>query len=112
VVEDDDAVAELVTEMLDELGYSSFRAPTAAKALEALGADGFDLVFSDMVMPGDMGGLDLAREIARRRPDLPIILTTGYSSAAASAMAEGLRLLVKPYRIDALAAELKEALPR
>jgi signal transduction histidine kinase len=111
VVEDDDAVAELVTEMLDELGYESFRAPTAAKALDALDHNGFDLVFSDMVMPGEMGGLDLAREIARRRPDLPIILTTGYSSAAASAMAEGLRLLVKPYRIDALAAELKEALP-
>ncbi|MDB5431720.1 MAG: integral rane sensor hybrid histidine kinase [Caulobacter sp.] len=113
VVEDDDAVADLVTEMLDELGYDAVRAPTASGALDTLGADSrFDLVFSDMVMPGEMGGLDLAREIGRRRPDLPIILTTGYSAAAAAVQAEGLRLLVKPYRIDALAEELQAALPR
>ena len=113
VVEDDDAVADLVTEMLDELGYDAVRAPTASGALDTLKADSrFDLVFSDMVMPGEMGGLDLAREIGRRRPDLPIILTTGYSAAAAAVQAEGLRLLVKPYRIDALAEELQAALPR
>ena len=111
MVEDDDNVAALVGEMLNERGYDAVRAVSAANALDRLTADGpFDLVFSDMVMPGDMDGLQLAREITRRRPDLPIVLTTGYSAAAASASAEGIRLLVKPYRIDALAAELGAAL--
>jgi CheY-like chemotaxis protein len=111
LVEDDDSVASLVGEMLSELGYQAVRCVSAAHALDRLAADGpFDLVLSDMVMPGDMDGLQLAREIARRRPDLPIVLTTGYSSAAASASSEGIRLLVKPYRIETLAAELCGAL--
>jgi len=111
LAEDDDNVALLVGEMLDELGYDATRAPNAARALEILRDEpGFDLVFSDMVMPGEMDGLQLAEEIADRRPDMPIVLTTGYSAAAASAAARGIRLLVKPYRIDALAAELQAAL--
>ncbi len=110
LVEDEDGVAALVTEMLSELGYEAMRAPTAAVALRLLEAQPeVDLVFSDMVMPGRMNGLELAREVNRRRPDLPVVLTTGYSEAAQSARKEGLRLLVKPYRIDALAAALDEA---
>jgi signal transduction histidine kinase/ActR/RegA family two-component response regulator len=113
MVEDDNNVATLVAEMLEELGNEAVRALSAADALDRLVSDGpFDLVFSDMVMPGDMDGLQLAHEIARRRPDLPVVLTTGYSSAAASAANENLRLLVKPYRIEALAAELDAALDR
>jgi DNA-binding LytR/AlgR family response regulator len=69
-----------------------------------------DLVFSDMVMPGEMDGLELAREISRRKPELPVVLTTGYSASASAAAQEGLRLLVKPYRIEALAAELAAAM--
>ena len=108
LVEDDETVAALVTDMVIELGYEPTRAATAAGALEALEKDKtLELVFSDMVMPGPMNGLDLAREIGRRRPDLPVVLTTGFSDAAAAATAEGMRLLLKPYRIEALAAELE-----
>ncbi|HEY3813115.1 MAG TPA: ATP-binding protein [Caulobacteraceae bacterium] len=108
LVEDDETVAALVIDMVTELGYEPTRAATAAAALEALEKDkSLELVFSDMVMPGPMNGLDLAREIGRRRPDLPVVLTTGFSDAAAAATAEGMRLLVKPYRIEALAAELE-----
>ena len=111
LVEDDDSVAQLVEEMLRELGYEVARASDALAALALLSKDGaFDLVFSDMVMPGDMGGLDLARDISRLRPSLPVILTTGYSAAAAAATTEGRRVLIKPYRIEALAAELDTAL--
>nr|WP_299906335.1 ATP-binding protein [Sphingomonas bacterium] len=111
LVEDDDHVADLVGEMLDELGYERVRVPSAAAALETLAADAaFDLVFSDMVMPGAMSGLDLAREIARSRPALPVVLTTGYSAAAAAAMADGLELLTKPYSIQALAGTLRKFL--
>ena len=98
----------MVGEMLDELGYEHRRVSSAAAALETLGTDrAFDLVFSDMVMPGSLGGLDLAREIARLRPVLPVVLTTGYSAAAAAAMAEGFELLTKPYSIQSLAATLR-----
>lgn len=110
-VEDDDGVAALVGDMLAELGYDGVRAVSAAHALDRLVADGpFDLVFSDMVMPGDMDGLQLAREVARRTPELPIVLTTGYSSAASAASADGFRLMLKPYRLESLANELEAAL--
>jgi signal transduction histidine kinase/ActR/RegA family two-component response regulator len=110
LVEDDDGVASVVAEMLRELGYDPTRAAEAAQALAVLESEKpFDLVFSDMVMPGDMDGIGLAHEIQRRRPGLPVVLTTGYSEAAAAANQDGLRLLVKPYRIEQLAAELQAA---
>jgi signal transduction histidine kinase/ActR/RegA family two-component response regulator len=112
LVEDDDAVASLVCDMLVELGYEPTRATNAAGALDILQVQGFDLVFSDMVMPGKMSGLDLARRITAERPGLPILLTTGFSASATAAADEGLRLLVKPYGIDKLAAELQAALNR
>ena len=87
------------------------RAAQAADALRLLEqGDGFDLVFSDMVMPGDMDGLALAKAIRARDPDLPVVLTTGFSEAAAAATAERFRLLSKPYGIEALATVLGEAL--
>lgn len=111
LVEDDDSVAQLVEEMLRELGYEVARANEGRAALETLRTDrDFDLVFSDMVMPGDIGGLDLARDITRQWPGLPVVLTTGYSAAAAAATNEGRRVLVKPYRIEALSAELDAAI--
>jgi signal transduction histidine kinase/ActR/RegA family two-component response regulator len=108
LVEDDDGVAALVGEMLSELGYEPTRAPTVNDALRAFDDDpDFDLILSDMVMPGELNGLDLARAVWQRREGMPILLTTGYSEAAATATAEGLRVLLKPYRIEALAAELE-----
>jgi signal transduction histidine kinase/ActR/RegA family two-component response regulator len=109
LVEDEEGVASLVTEMLGELGYEVVHVSTAAAALRRLQAEpNLDLVFSDMVMPGRMNGMELAQEILRRRPDLPVLLTTGYSDAAEQARAHGLRLLVKPYRLQALAEALAD----
>ena len=111
LVEDDDGVAAMVMAMLQELGWSAHRAPDAEAALKRLEVGTlYDLVLSDTVMPGPMNGRELAREIARRRPGLPVILTTGYSEAAAAALREGRRLLVKPYTLEALGAELEAAL--
>jgi CheY-like chemotaxis protein len=110
LVEDDDEVASLVGEMLDQLGYEVTRAASAAAALGAL-ANGrhVDIVFSDIMMPGAMNGVDLAREIRRRRADLSILLTSGYAEAACDdAAAEGVRILPKPYQIDDLAKALAE----
>jgi signal transduction histidine kinase len=111
VAEDDEHVAELVCEMLHELGYRSKRGASAAEALRLLEESGpYDLVLSDMIMPGKMNGLDLAHEIVRREPDLPVVLMTGYSEAAASAAAEGFPLLVKPYTMEALGDVADQAL--
>jgi CheY-like chemotaxis protein len=111
LVEDDDEVAALASEMLSELGYDVMRAATAAAALGAL-ANGraVDLVFSDIMMPGGMNGLDLALEIRRRRADLPVLLTSGYANAVSKgANAEGVRILPKPYDLDELSAALQAA---
>lgn len=110
LVEDDDEVAALVAEMLDELGFEVVRAASAAAALGAL-ANGrsVDLVFSDIMMPGGMNGVELAKEIRLRRSDLPVLLTSGYSEAAKQdAEAQGIKILRKPYQL----AELEEALRR
>jgi signal transduction histidine kinase/CheY-like chemotaxis protein len=113
LVEDDDSVAEMAGDLLKSLGYRVNRAPNATSALEILEArPDFDLVFSDMLMPGDMNGIELARELSARRPELPIVLTTGFSEAAAEAGREGLPLLLKPYRIGALADIIATALAR
>jgi len=109
LVEDDDEVAHVVSGLLGELGWTVRRVSGAAQALDVLDEPaGFDLVLSDMIMPGEMGGLQLAREIGQRYPWLPVLLTTGYSDAAAAATAEGMRLLVKPYDSRALAQALEE----
>ena len=103
-MEDDDEVASLVTEMLRELGFDVMRAASADAALGALAdARTIDLLFSDIMMPGEMNGLDLAREAQRRRPGLPVLLTSGYADAAMrEAASEGFRMLRKPYDIQAL----------
>jgi CheY-like chemotaxis protein len=108
LVEDDEAVAALTGEMLDSLGFAVTRVGSAAAALGAL-ADGraIDIVFSDVMMPGGTTGVELARQLRQRRPDLPVVLTTGFAGAAPDAKAEGFDLLPKPYRLEALSATLR-----
>jgi CheY-like chemotaxis protein len=109
LVEDDDEVAKLTGEMLDQLGFEVVRVTTATAALGAL-ANGrsVNLVFSDIMMPGGTNGIDLARQIRSRRRGLPVLLTSGYAEAArAEAEAEGFRILPKPYRLDELSAALR-----
>jgi len=112
LVEDDDEVATLVSEMLRELGYSVTRAASSEAALGAL-ADGrvVDLVFSDIVMPGPMNGFELAHEIRRRRPNQKILLTSGYPDAAnRSQDGNDFVILPKPYEIQDLKHSLERAL--
>jgi len=111
LVEDDDAVAAGVGHMLGDLGYDHVRVASAGEALATLEQDAqFDMVFSDMVMPGQMDGLGLAQEVRRRMPDMPVLLTTGFSEAASAATGQAFRLLPKPYGIDSLTAALAAAL--
>ena len=110
VCEDDDNVASLVVDMLAQLGHSSMRVNNAAGALEAL-SDGreIDLLFTDVLMPGGMDGVALAHEARRRRPELPVLLTTGYTGTQ-DPDPLGLRILHKPYRIDELGHAVQQAL--
>ncbi len=111
VCEDDDDVAALVVDMLAQLGHAPTRVSTAAAALGAL-ADGrtVDLLFTDVLMPGGMDGLTLAREAGRRRPGLPVLLTTGYTGAGASAVPPDVPVLRKPYKLEDLAGALQTVL--
>jgi two-component system NtrC family sensor kinase len=111
VVEDDDAVAQTAAQLLDLIGYRSQRVEDAKTALALLlGGQTFDLVFSDIVMPGGMSGLELARKIRRHFPSVPILLASGYSHAAAEVAKEGLAIIAKPYRADALAEAIRRSL--
>jgi CheY-like chemotaxis protein len=78
VEEDDDEVATLVTEMLRELVSSHSCSERAGGPGGFADAFDIDLVFADVMIPGPMNGIDLAREMKRRRADIPVLLTTGY----------------------------------
>jgi CheY-like chemotaxis protein len=107
LVEDDREVSALAREMLSSLGFAVTHVASADAALGAL-ADSrtVDVVLSDVMMPGGVTGLELAREIRRRYSDLPVILTTGYVESL-SDMGDGeFGLLLKPYTLEGLAAAL------
>src|SRR5688572_27715371 len=107
LVEDDREVAALTRELLGSLGFAVTHVSGAEAALGALAnSRQIDTVLSDIMMPGGVSGLELAREIRNRYPALPIILTTGYIEAAAD-MADGeFVLLPKPFTLEALADAL------
>jgi two-component system, NtrC family, sensor kinase len=110
VVEDDADVAEMAAASLERLGYRVTVADRARRALEILADDPrYDLVFSDIVMPDGMSGLDLADEIERRHPDVPLLLTTGYAAQERLATADR-DVLPKPYAIDQLKAAIEARL--
>jgi CheY-like chemotaxis protein len=107
LVEDDMEVAALTTEMLSHLGFSVVHAASPDAALGALAnARSIDIVLSDIMMPGGISGLELAREMRRRQPTMPVVLTTGYSEAAAGMKSGEFELLLKPYSLEALALAL------
>jgi len=111
LVEDNADVAEVASGYLRELGYLVRNVTNARAALAALRADArVDLVFSDILMPGGMNGLELARAIHERFPGIPVVLTTGYSASAQDAVRQGVIVLQKPYDLDALRRHLREAL--
>ena len=107
LVEDDLTVADFTAQMLESIGMSVVHAKSAVAALDALAATReIDIVFSDVMMPGGMSGVELAREIRERFPEMPVVLTTGYIEVARSAVTEGLEVLVKPYPLEVLSRTL------
>jgi signal transduction histidine kinase len=111
IVEDDELVAELAAGMLSELGFESTVAHSAKEALEQMASgDRPKLIFTDIIMPGGISGLELARKLRSRFPELPILLTTGYSEEVGSA--HGFPVLQKPYEIESLAGAVQKVLKK
>jgi two-component system NtrC family sensor kinase len=110
VVEDDVQVRQLACEMLEQLGYETMRVANAEAALGAL-AEGqtVDLLLTDVMMPGGMDGIALAAEARRRRPELPVLLSSGYAGAPSRVAAAGLPMLRKPFTLEELGAAIARA---
>lgn len=110
LVEDNIAVGEVSTMLLEQLGYTVKQVERPSAALELLSrANDIDLVLSDIVMPGDMDGLMLARALRDMYPSLPVMLATGYSSAAERVGSE-FPIIRKPYDYNTLGFAAKTAL--
>jgi two-component system NtrC family sensor kinase len=109
VVEDNAEVGQFAADALAELGYTPTLVGNAMHALEELSSDAgrFDVVFSDVVMPG-MTGIELAQEIRRRHHDLPVVLTSGYSHVLSENGSYGFEVLQKPYSIEQLSRVLQK----
>ncbi|PVM83408.1 hybrid sensor histidine kinase/response regulator [Caulobacter endophyticus] len=110
LVEDNLEVGQFAATMLEEMGHAVTRVGDAQNALAALEKPSarFELVFTDVVMPG-MSGVELAGQVRERWPDVRVILTSGYSHVLAEEGAHGFPLLKKPYTLDSLMQVLAEA---
>jgi signal transduction histidine kinase/CheY-like chemotaxis protein len=112
VVEDNREVADVTVGLLEQLGYQTLFCDNASVALARL-QDGekIDLVLSDIVMPGGMNGIELAAEVRRQFPAIPVLLTSGYSDAARAAELR-FAILRKPFELSDLVKALGEAMAR
>jgi PAS domain S-box-containing protein len=114
LVEDSDDVRALASEQLANLGYHVVAAASGEDALVKLSDMEVDLLFTDIVMPGGMSGLELVEKFSALRPDTPVLMTTGYNEDLVADIPRGTRLDVigKPYRREELADRVRTALSR
>jgi PAS domain S-box-containing protein len=114
LVEDQADVGDYAEAVLTDFGYTVLRADNADAALELLdGAGAIDLLFSDLIMPGGMNGVMLAREVKRRRPRMRVLLTTGYAESSierVDARGAEFELIQKPYKRSELATKVRRVI--
>jgi CheY-like chemotaxis protein len=109
VVDDDPLIAMSTADMLEDLGYAVIEADSGKRALEIIaGGQAIDLMMTDQAMPG-MTGIQLAELVRSKRPELPVLLATGYTDLPAGKMAN-LPRLSKPYQQAQLQAEIEKLL--
>ena len=114
LVEDDEGVRELAATFLHDLGYALLEAKNAQQALAIL-EEGrpIDLLFTDIVMPGGMNGLELSHEALRRRPAMKVLYTSGYMENTLvhdGKLDDGIQLITKPYTKETLARQIRRVL--
>ncbi|MDV5824993.1 histidine kinase famiy protein [Sphingobium naphthae] len=114
LVEDSDDVRALAAEVLGALGYRIVLARSGEEALEMQEKETIDLLFTDIVMPGGMSGLELVERFASIAPGVPVLMTTGYNEDLVADIPRGTALDVigKPYRREELADRVRMALDR
>ncbi|MCA1653261.1 MAG: response regulator, partial [Sphingomonadales bacterium] len=106
LVDDEELVRMSTAEMLDDLGYAVIEAESAEEAMRIVSeGERFDVLITDHLMPG-MNGTDLAHSIQAERPNVPVLLVSGY--AETHFMEAGLPRLTKPFRKDELASSLAQ----
>jgi PAS domain S-box-containing protein len=114
VVEDDSLVRNFVVAQLHGLGYKTIAAADSRAAMAHVeSGEPFDLLFTDVIMPGGMTGRQLADEVAKLRPGMKVLYTSGYTDNAIvhhGRLDEGVLLLTKPYRKSQLAQMVRQAL--
>jgi CheY-like chemotaxis protein len=112
LVEDNSEVSLITVEYLTELGHSSVAVPAAEPALQRLGEQHFDAVLTDVSLPG-MSGIDLAKELVKRYPRLPVVISSGYGAQnmefALGKREPGVFFLPKPYDLPTLDKTLRAA---
>jgi PAS domain S-box-containing protein len=112
VVEDEPAIAELAVSLLEDAGYTARVVTTAQSALDELARDGFDAVFSDIMLPGGMTGAEFAQLVRSKYSGIGIVLATGFAESATSILAKDFSIVSKPYDQHTLLAALAKALQR
>lgn len=113
IVEDEHFVRMMAVDALEDAGYSTIEADTGDQALTLLDQrDDIELVFTDIRMPGQVDGLDLARRVHESRPATPVILTSGHMFQGDRDIPASTPFLQKPYRAAALIGELERLLGR
>ncbi|WP_369724055.1 CHASE3 domain-containing protein [Bradyrhizobium sp. LLZ17] len=114
IVEDDALVRNFVIAQLQSLGYKTVAAADSRAALQLIEAgQAFDLLFTDVVIPGGMSGRELAEQVAKIRPGVKVLYTSGYTDNAIvhhGKLDDGVMLLTKPYRRNQLAEMIRKAL--
>jgi two-component system NtrC family sensor kinase len=113
LVEDSNEVAAVSAEYLEQLGYGVDHAASGSDALRKLqGNQPYALVLSDILMPGSVAGLELARIVRQRHSEIPILLVTGYSDKAQQAVHDGFSVVRKPYDLEILSRAIRELHPK
>ena len=110
VVEDNEALSRVVVRHLTRLGYKVLLAKDSVEALTALRADHVDLLFTDIALPGAMGGVEIAQVARDTWPSLKVVLTTGFDDAANRADTRDVSIIMKPYRTADLGRTLRNVL--
>lgn len=107
-VDDDQAVLSIIAEALSAKGFRVLATDNGDEALRLLAQEPVDVLFADVVMP-DMNGIELAKRAKLMRPNLKVLLETGYFSRAAEAKSVG-KLVFKPLRVDQIESEIRSLL--